>query len=151
MPTVDVDTDAKARIIKGRVFITLLAHDLGPQEEPLEHTTEELVSMYERFIETKESDTVSEAVYKERFAHMNTRILRKRLFLGSKQLFGLGPNAVLPGDSICIVHGSTVPMLLRQCENEKEFTVVGQCYYESWMYGEKVDWEEDEADEFVLV
>jgi hypothetical protein len=151
MPTVDVDTDAEAKLIKGRVFITLLGHDLGPQEGPPEHTTEELVSMYERFIETKKSDDVSERVYNERFSNMDPRILRKRLFLGSKQLFGLGSNAVLPGDCICIVHGSTVPLLLRRCENEKEFTVVGQCYYESWMYGEKVDWEEDEADEFVLV
>jgi hypothetical protein len=153
MPTVDIDTAAKADTVKERVFITLLGHDLGPQPlvEPLQYTTGQLISMYERFVETKTPEPVSEAVYKERFPQMNLRLIHKRLFLGNKQLFGLGPKAVRSGDCICIVHGSTVPLLLRRCENGKEFTVVGQCYYESWMYGEQVDWNEDEADEFVLV
>ncbi|KAI4941997.1 hypothetical protein J4E91_010384 [Alternaria rosae] len=153
MPTVDIDTPIKADIIKERVFITLLGHDLGPQPlvEPLQYTTAELISMYERFIDTKTPEPVSEAVHKEKFPQMNLRLIHKRLFLGQKHLFGLGPKAIQPGDCICIIHGSTVPLLLRQCENGKEYAVVGQCYYESWMYGEKVDWEEDEADEFVLI
>ncbi|KAH6864733.1 heterokaryon incompatibility protein-domain-containing protein [Alternaria rosae] len=153
MPTVDIGTPAKAGITKERVFLTLLGHDLGPQPrvEPLQYTTAELISMYERFIDTKTPEPVSEAVHKEKFPQMNLRLIHKRLFLGHKHLFGLGPKAIQPGDCICIIHGSTVPLLLRQCENGKEYTVVGQCYYESWMYGEKVDWEEDEADEFVLI
>jgi len=153
MPTVDIDTPAKASITKERVFITLLGHDLGPRPrvEPLQYTTGELISMYERFVDTKTPEPVSEAVHKEKFPQMNLRLLHKRLYLGHKQLFGLGPKAVQSDDCICIIHGSTVPLLLRRCASGKEYTVVGQCYYESWMYGEKVDWEEDEADEFVLV
>ena len=153
MPTVDIDTSDEMNAAKERIFVTLLGHGLGPQAlaEPLQYTTGDLISMYERFIDTKTPEPVSEAVHKEKFPQMNLRLIHKRLFLGSKQLFGLGPKAVRPGDCICIIHGSTVPLLLRRCEKEKEWTVVGQCYYESWMYGEKVDWEEDEADEFVLV
>ena len=152
MPTVDIDTSDEMNAAKERIFVTLLGHDLGPQAlaEPLQYTTGKLISMYERFVDTKTPEPVSEAVHKEKFPQMNLRLIHKRLFLGSKQLFGLGPKAVRPGDCICIIHGSTVPLLLRQCENGA-YTVVGQCYYESWMYGEKVDWEEDVADEFVLV
>lgn len=153
MPTVDVDTSANAQIVKERVFITLFGLDPDQQrlEGSLQHTTEELISMYERFIDTHTADDVGEEVYKQRFSHTDLRLMHKRLLLGRKQLFGLGPDAILPGDCICILHGSSVPLILRRCENAKEYTVMGQCYYESWMYGEKVDWEEDEADEFVLI
>jgi hypothetical protein len=107
--------------------------------------------MYEHYIDTHSADDIGEELYKQRFNHTNLRLEHKRLFLGRKQLFGIGPNAILPGDCICIVHGSTVPLILRRCENETEYTVVGQCYYENWMHGELVDWGEDEADEFVLI
>jgi hypothetical protein len=146
MPTVDVDTPTTLKTVKERVFITILGLDMGQ-----EYATEELLSGYERYIDTGIIDPVGEKIYQKRFSHTDLRIMHKRLFLGRRQLFGLGPKAILPGDCICIVHGSTVPLILRRGENAMEYTVVGQCYYESWMYGEHIDWEEDEADEFVLV
>ncbi|RYN99094.1 hypothetical protein AA0120_g1534 [Alternaria tenuissima] len=153
MPTVDIDTPAKAQLAKTRVFAILVGLDPGQQPlgESLQYTPEELTSMYEHYIDTHSADDIGEELYKQRFNHTNLRLEHKRLFLGRKQLFGIGPNAILPGDCICIVHGSTVPLILRRCENETEYTVVGQCYYENWMHGELVDWGEDEADEFVLI
>ncbi|KAG9190231.1 hypothetical protein G6011_08319 [Alternaria panax] len=112
---------------------------------------EELISMYEHLIETHSIDDVSEELFKQRISHTDPRLMHKRLLLGREHLFGLGPNAVLPGDCIRIVHESTVPLILRRCENGNEYIVVGQCNYENWMHGENIDWEEDEADEFELV
>ncbi len=50
------------------------------------------------------------------------------------------------------MHGSKTPVVLRRDGNERlRYRVVGQCYWEGVMYGEAVDWELDEAGEFVLI
>lgn len=35
--------------------------------------------------------------------------------------------------------------------DEKHYEVIGECYVDGVMYGEAVDWKEDEADTFVLM
>jgi hypothetical protein len=143
----DVDVFAK------RIFIVLLGHDHGvtPRKEPPGYTIEELLLMYINFTNTREHDADSNMYFTHRFHYSTPGIMYKRLFVGTKKLLGLAPTWVLPGDQICIVHGSKVPLILRRCNDGEGYTVIGQCYYETHMYGEQVDWEEDEADEFVLV
>lgn len=68
---------------------------------------------------------------------------------GSSRRLGLAPKNACEGDVICILHGSKVPCILRQ--QESHYQVIGQCYFEDWMYGELVDWEEDNTDLFELV
>ncbi|KAF3001245.1 hypothetical protein E8E13_003137 [Curvularia kusanoi] len=68
-------------------------------------------------------------------------------FIGSR-----GKDENTKGSPIVIVHGCTVPLVL-ECENEerREYTVVGEAYAEGIMHGEAVTWDEDEAEEFILV
>lgn len=63
---------------------------------------------------------------------------------------GLVVEACIPRDAIVILHGSRVPLILRKCEDSKRFQLVGDCYVDGIMFGEAVDWSEEEADEIVL-
>ena len=65
--------------------------------------------------------------------------------------FGLAATAIEPGDKIAILHGSKVPIVLRQ--SELGWKVISQCYLDGWMYGDEnnVFWAEDEADTFNLI
>ncbi|KAL9106257.1 MAG: hypothetical protein Q9227_008725 [Pyrenula ochraceoflavens] len=64
--------------------------------------------------------------------------------------FAMCPHTTLPGDGVYILHGSTVPIVLRPTEGGK-YTLVGPCFVDGIMYGESVDWEKDEADTFCIV
>lgn len=69
----------------------------------------------------------------------------KRVFCSKEGLIGLGPQPINRNDFVWILHGSKVPVILRKW-NRDYYIVVGQCYYEKWMYGDVVDWKEDEGD-----
>jgi hypothetical protein len=61
-------------------------------------------------------------------------------------------HSVQSGDHIAILHGSRVPIVLREVsEREGTYSVVGQCYLEDAMFGEMVSWAPDEAKTFILV
>jgi len=68
--------------------------------------------------------------------------------LGNYDL-SLCPKTCQLGDIITVLHGSSVPAVLRP--QGDVYNLVGVCYVDGIMYGEAVDWEEDEADIFVLV
>ena len=74
----------------------------------------------------------------------------KRVFWSEDGLIGLGPQPIKRKDFVWILHGSKVPVILRKC-NRDSYIVVGQCYYEKWMYGDLVDWKEDKGDVVNLV
>lgn len=58
----------------------------------------------------------------------------------------------MPGDLIAILHGATAPCVLRPAEDvEGCFRWVGNCYLDSAMQGEAVQWEEDAGDTFILI
>jgi hypothetical protein len=64
---------------------------------------------------------------------------RKLAILG-KHCLALGPSQAKKGDSICILHGSRVPWVLRPRPTESDtYEVVGQCFVHGAMYGEAVD------------
>ncbi|CAG8960665.1 hypothetical protein HYFRA_00013433 [Hymenoscyphus fraxineus] len=96
---------------------------------------------YDRAFKVREKypdlDTRSEDIVSLRFVD------QKRVFYSGDGLFGLGPKLMEENDLICILHGSVVPIVLR--EQETGFEVVGQCFYENWMHGDLVDWGEDEV------
>ncbi|EFQ35351.1 heterokaryon incompatibility protein [Colletotrichum graminicola] len=54
------------------------------------------------------------------------------------------------GSIIVVLHGCCVPIVLDHIGGN-EYKVVGECYIEGVMHGEAVDWEEEEADTFVLI
>ena len=59
---------------------------------------------------------------------------------------GLVPDSTKPGDRVCVLHGSSTPMVLRRVE--RDFESVGECYVHGIMCGEAVDWLE--GDKFLL-
>jgi hypothetical protein len=76
--------------------------------------------------------------------------VKRRLFHGEHAKLGLAPLAVEAGDVVCILHGSRVPCVLRTAREGHRYELIGQCYYEDWMYGDHVNWAEGDADTFEL-
>ncbi|KAE9978870.1 hypothetical protein EG327_007208 [Venturia inaequalis] len=84
------------------------------------------------------------------FHEKSTISTSRTLFKGIGDRYGLATTNIQVGDLICILHGSSVPMILRGLSNNT-YQFIGQCYFEDCMHGEAVTWDEDDADEFVLV
>ena len=85
---------------------------------------------------------------------------KKRVFYTENLQLGMAAGAVQEGDQIAIVHGSKVPLILRQAKGGSgEYYVISQCYLDGWMYGNSPRerphphgmWWKEEVDEFVLV
>jgi hypothetical protein len=55
------------------------------------------------------------------------------------------------GDAVAVLHGSKVPLILRDQPTENMYRVVGQAYVENMMRGEAVTWTVEEAKEYVLI
>jgi hypothetical protein len=58
-----------------------------------------------------------------------------KLFLSCRGLLGLGSDSLVPSDSIWIIQGSRVPLLLRKAASDG-YTVVGGAYLHGFMNGE---------------
>jgi hypothetical protein len=82
---------------------------------------------------------------------------RKRLAgcPGDSGPLGLVPRICMQKDGHCeiaILHGSKVPVVIEEVgEGTNRWKVIGQCYLEDAMYGELVDWGEEEGDIFTIV
>ncbi|PVI02127.1 hypothetical protein DM02DRAFT_523652, partial [Periconia macrospinosa] len=74
--------------------------------------------------------------YETVFAHS----LHLRPFLTSKQYFGIGSQSLREKDSIWIIAGSRVPLILRKNETQVEtFQIVGGSYVHGFMNGEALE------------
>lgn len=58
----------------------------------------------------------------------------RRLFMTETGEVGLGPGVVRPGDVVCVLYGTRVPIVLRQVG--AAWAVVGECYVDRLMLGE---------------
>jgi hypothetical protein len=75
---------------------------------------------------------------------------RRRTILALEEhTMALGPPNTEPGDVVCILHGSKLPIVLRR-QGDK-WRLIGQCYVDGIMFGEAVTWTEDEADSFEII
>lgn len=74
---------------------------------------------------------------------------KRRIVFNDSYPIGLAPRKTLPGDLICILHGATVPCVLRP--DGDYFKWIGNAYIDAIMQGEAVVWGEHEADTFILV
>lgn len=92
---------------------------------------------------------VSEVGVRDLWSEVANACYRRNIFALERYTIGLGPQNTEPGDVICIIHGSEVPIVLRQ-EGDK-WRVVGSCFIDGIMFGEAVTWTEDEADIFELI
>jgi hypothetical protein len=135
-----------------RIFVALLAFDRGPYPPVKERpwSVEELLEQYTWYIKTGKHVFDSDLFFQYHFRYAESVCAGKRLFIGAnEQRLGFGPFDVCLGDKVCILHGSDVPVLLREQDDGYQF--IGQCYFEGWMHGDLVDWEVEEADELVLI
>jgi hypothetical protein len=84
---------------------------------------------------------------------INTEVCKgRRLAVLEKHWVMLGPKNARKWDHIAVINGSTVPWVLRSVDIvEGTYKVVGQCFVDGAMYGETVNWNEDDAETFVLV
>jgi len=73
----------------------------------------------------------------------------RSLFWSENYSLGIGPKFVQSGDRLCILHGSSVPVVLRPHGLEWDF--VGQCYVDRVMIGEACTWAEDDAETFMII
>ncbi|OCK82445.1 HET-domain-containing protein [Lepidopterella palustris CBS 459.81] len=66
-----------------------------------------------------------------------TKVLEhRRLFITSKGRLGLGPAAMMSGDSVCVLFGGKLPFILRPVNDH--FRLVGECYLYGYMDGAAV-------------
>jgi hypothetical protein len=72
------------------------------------------------------------------------------VIVGERWRLGLTHQSVERGDIICTIHGSKVPLVLR-CVGDKQFRLVGQCYFEGAMRGEEAGGGDKHVDQFVIV
>jgi hypothetical protein len=60
-------------------------------------------------------------------------------------------DAAKVGDTVAILHGLSVPCILRKVEGKEEWTWHSDALVKGMMRGEAVTWEEAEADTITLV
>jgi len=83
-----------------------------------------------------QTDTTEAEEYETVFGHS----LHLRPFLTRNQYFGIGSQSVRVKDSIWIIAGSRVPLILRESETEiGSFQIVGGAYVHGFMSGEALE------------
>lgn len=76
--------------------------------------------------------------------------MERRLVMCDDDRLGLVHQSAQEGDLIAVLHGSRTPVVL-QPRADGKFQIKGQCYFEDSMHGESIFWDEDQADDFILV
>jgi hypothetical protein len=61
----------------------------------------------------------------------------RQIFMTKKGYIGLGPDAMRPGDVVCLIFGGRVPYVLRNMGSYWEF--IGECYVHGIMNGEALE------------
>jgi Heterokaryon incompatibility protein (HET) len=77
---------------------------------------------------------------------MSSCVGRVLVILKKNQL-GLCPEDARKGDVVAVLHGASVPVVLRPMD-QHDYDLVGPCFVDGIMYGEAVDWRVDEAHRF---
>lgn len=78
-------------------------------------------------------------------------MMQRNLVILQSGRFALVRAAVGEGDVIAILHGLSVPCVLRKVERTEKWHFIGDTFVKGLMRGEGVYWEEDEADTFTLI
>lgn len=106
-----------------------------------EESTEEPTSVQPSPVSAPVSEAGDPEVY---FRLVDEKCDRRRFFTTDKGYMGLGPEGMLPGDTVCIFFGGDTPYVLRKVEGSWKF--VGECYVHGIMRGEAVEGLQDDAE-----
>jgi hypothetical protein len=106
--------------------------------ELLDHMTD-----YHSLLEFARNHPQSQPGYDERTHNffnlvMNT-VARKRFFVTTKGLLGVGPAAIEESDVVVILFGGSAPFVLRPSEEGQHWRLVGECYVHDVMAGQAVE------------
>lgn len=75
-------------------------------------------------------------------------ITGRRFVITKNGFMGLAPSWVEVGDTLAILFGCNVPVLLSKCkEDSTHFHLKGDCFVQGWMRGEMLDAYGDDKDE----
>ena len=88
-------------------------------------------------VDTQQMESVENDLDPARIILM-AQSLRRRFFVTSGGLSGMGPRHMKAGDFVCLFYGSDVPYILRP-DDEGTYTFVGHCYLQGMMDGEGLD------------
>lgn len=139
-----------------KVLAVLMAQDLRSftSNTDRENTLEKILRAYHNYERVVNKDATLEGASElrklaQKMARKTSLCVKKEVFCSRDGLIGLGPQGIRENDSVCVLHGSKIPCVLRKVARGWE--VVGQCFYERWMFGELVSWKEDEGDVFDLI
>lgn len=125
--------------------------DFGPLVRRFECAYEQSQGISDDRLHQEENLALRETL-QELYEYSLTGVMFRRLIQTTDKKLGLAPRTTKPQDLIAILHGSTVPVVLREsAATPGHYRLIGQCYVENVMMGEAVTWEEDEADEFSIV
>jgi len=147
-------SDTKSNLHQ-RLIKALFAHSL--REDDLDNWVHKLLAMLaawqhhvDRDIRIEESLSKEQRDIIRKLPNHASLCRSRRLFVSRDNFsFGLAPRDAQPGDLVCILHGSAAPVVLRLIPTGR-YLVIGQTYFEDWMFGKHIYWEEDEADSFEL-
>jgi hypothetical protein len=101
-----------------------------------------------------------DSIADEFLARVQATVWGRRLLLagvGDAHLLALGPAHVKKRDLICILHGCSVPVLLRKLDpreypsNGVQYRLIGECYVDGIMNGEAFDMKGKKMEYFALV
>lgn len=59
-------------------------------------------------------------------------------FITSSGLIGIGPKAMKPNDTICILYGAAVPFIIRPRIDGSGYTLIGECYIHDLMLSDSM-------------
>ncbi|KAI8631520.1 heterokaryon incompatibility protein-domain-containing protein [Xylariaceae sp. FL1651] len=74
--------------------------------------------------------------------------MRKRLFISDDHTWGMATANAAVGDTICILAGCCVPVVVRETEKMGYYQLVGECYLDGVMQGEIFEQEDKPIDQW---
>ncbi|KAH7361275.1 heterokaryon incompatibility protein-domain-containing protein [Pyrenochaeta sp. MPI-SDFR-AT-0127] len=140
------------------VIDTMLCHDFTGTA-PLVSSSESVDDVYKMiltYFSPVEEGNPSNLDYSEDFnpsgiISYGPDIMKRNLVILQSGRFALVRDAVREGDAIAILHGLSVPCVLRKVEGTSNWQILGDTFVKGVMRGEGVFWEEDEADTLTLI
>lgn len=109
--------------------------------------------MFGDLIESQVMEEVSQPpeVYWTKYARWLGLSGIEEVFTTSRGYIGVCSAGVEEGDVVCVLHGVTVPIVIRPSSKQGEFVLVGDCFVEGLMNGEAIELvETGELEEHIL-
>jgi hypothetical protein len=144
----------KRRLLRVALADGLLSHEhqnesSSPSQLLRKEKMDQLLSAYGSLASV--NPDVPQSVEDRELCYLARIAFNRCICVTEKGHLALVPLATQVGDRVSILHGSKVPLVLRQQPKERMYNVVGPDYVEGMMEGDDVTWAIEEAKEYVLI